>query len=163
MLWRTCNPTKIRGDFRKREKRKRSCTANVTICHSRSELKSYATRESFSCNLQPVPRAVPPAGMCRTGGHRWHRNCRRPQSRSIGTGPAGGAAGATLGERDSRRERASEAEGSFSAGWLAGKPAGSKPNFASKYSCESSHRDLHNTILCTALQSSFLSKGAKCC
>ena len=26
----------------------------------------------------------------------------------------------------------------------------SKPTFASKYSCESSRRDLHNTLLCTA-------------
>ena len=60
-------------------------------------------------------------------------------------------------------------QGSFSAGWLAGKldypqklkvPEGyekiavSKPNFASKYSLElgsleSSRRDLHNALLCT--------------
>ena len=34
-------------------------------------------------------------------------------------------------------------EGSFSAG--------SKPNFASKHAFESSRRDLHNALLCTAL------------
>ena len=34
----------------------------------------------------------------------------------------------------------------------------SKPNFASKYAFESSRRDLHNALLCTALQSHFLSK-----
>ena len=38
-------------------------------------------------------------------------------------------------------------QGSFSAV--------SKPNFAIKFSFESSRRDLHNTILCTALQSHF--------
>ena len=31
----------------------------------------------------------------------------------------------------------------------------SKPNFASKYAFESSRRDLHNALLCTALQSHF--------
>ena len=31
-----------------------------------------------------------------------------------------------------------------------------KPNFASKYAFESSRRDLHNALLCTALQSHFL-------
>ena len=36
-------------------------------------------------------------------------------------------------------------EGSFSAV--------SEPNFASKYTFESSRRDLHNAFLCTALQS----------
>ena len=36
-------------------------------------------------------------------------------------------------------------QGSFSAV--------SKPNFASKYSLESSRRDLHNALLCTALES----------
>ena len=36
-------------------------------------------------------------------------------------------------------------EGSFSAV--------SKPNFASKYAFESSRRDLHNALLCTALKS----------
>ena len=41
-------------------------------------------------------------------------------------------------------------EGSFSAV--------SKPNFASKYAFESSRRDLHNAILCTALQSQFFVK-----
>ena len=41
-------------------------------------------------------------------------------------------------------------EGSFSAV--------SKPIFATKYSLESSRRDLHNTILCTALQSQFFVK-----
>ena len=34
----------------------------------------------------------------------------------------------------------------------------SKPNFASKHSLESSRRDLHNALLCTGLQSHFLSK-----
>ena len=41
------------------------------------------------------------------------------------------------------RARTSELQGSFSAV--------SKPNFASKYSLESSRRDLHNALLCTAL------------
>ena len=41
-------------------------------------------------------------------------------------------------------------EGSFSAV--------SKPNFASKYAFESSRRDLHNALLCTALQSQFFVK-----
>ena len=36
-------------------------------------------------------------------------------------------------------------QGSFSAV--------SKPNFASKYSLDSSRRDLHNALLCTALES----------
>ena len=31
----------------------------------------------------------------------------------------------------------------------------SKPNFASKYSLESSRRDLHNPLLCTALKAQF--------
>ena len=42
-------------------------------------------------------------------------------------------------------------EGSFSAV--------SKPNFASKYAFESSRRDLHNALLCTALQSHFFVKN----
>ena len=33
----------------------------------------------------------------------------------------------------------------------------SKPNFASKYSLESSRRDLHNALLCTVLESQFFS------
>ena len=38
------------------------------------------------------------------------------------------------------------------AGWLAGtSSAVSKPNFASKFSLESSRRDLHNALLCTVL------------
>merc|ERR1719163_163276 len=41
-------------------------------------------------------------------------------------------------------------EGSFSAV--------SKPNFASKYAFESSRRDLHNTLLCTAPKSHFFKK-----
>ena len=41
------------------------------------------------------------------------------------------------------RARTSELHGSFSAV--------SKPNFASKYSLESSRRDLHNALLCTVL------------
>ena len=41
------------------------------------------------------------------------------------------------------RARTSELQGSFSAV--------SKPNFASKYSLESSRRDLHNALLCTVL------------
>ena len=43
------------------------------------------------------------------------------------------------------RARTSELQGSFSAV--------SKPNFASKYSLESSRRDLHNALLCTVLES----------
>ena len=38
-------------------------------------------------------------------------------------------------------------QGSFSAGWLAGRPAVSKPSFASKCAFESSRRDLHNVLL----------------
>ena len=49
-----------------------------------------------------------------------------------------GAAGRSIGQT---------LQGSFSAV--------SKPNFASRYSFESSRRDLHNTVLCTALQSQF--------
>ena len=41
-------------------------------------------------------------------------------------------------------------EGSFSAV--------SKPNFTRKYALESSRRDLHNALLCTALKSHFFSK-----
>ena len=41
-------------------------------------------------------------------------------------------------------------EGSFSAV--------SKPKFASKYAFESSRRDLHNALLCTALKSHFFEK-----
>ena len=41
-------------------------------------------------------------------------------------------------------------QGSFSAV--------SKPNFASKYASESSRRDLHNALFCTALQSQFFVK-----
>ena len=44
-------------------------------------------------------------------------------------------------------------QGSFSAV--------SKPNFARKYAFESSHRDLHNALLCTALQSQNFVKIAK--
>ena len=36
----------------------------------------------------------------------------------------------------------------------------SKPNFARKHAFESSRRDLHNELLCTALQSQVLSKSA---
>ena len=36
--------------------------------------------------------------------------------------------------------------------------AESKPNFASKYALESSRQDLHNALLCTALQSQFFVK-----
>ena len=42
-------------------------------------------------------------------------------------------------------------QGSFSAV--------SRPNFASKYAFESSRRDLHNALLCTALQSQFFVKN----
>ena len=45
----------------------------------------------------------------------------------------------------SAAERHATLEGSFSAV--------SKPNFASKYAFESSRRDLHNALLCTALKS----------
>ena len=44
-------------------------------------------------------------------------------------------------------------QGSFSAV--------SKPNFATKYSLESSRRDLHNALLCTALKSYFFLKVAR--
>ena len=35
----------------------------------------------------------------------------------------------------------------------------SKPNFARKYALESSRRDLHNALLCTALQSQFVGQN----
>ena len=44
-------------------------------------------------------------------------------------------------------------QGSFSAV--------SKPNFASKYSLESSRRDLHNALLCTVLESIIEKWGKK--
>ena len=50
----------------------------------------------------------------------------------------------------SRRGMRQTLEGSFSAV--------SKPNFASKYAFESSRRDLHNALLCTALKSHFFQK-----
>ena len=53
----------------------------------------------------------------------WHTRLTTPRRVGAG-GPAGG-------------------EQSFSAV--------SKPNFASKYACESSRRDLHNALLCTVL------------
>ena len=37
----------------------------------------------------------------------------------------------------------------------------SKPNFASKYAFESSRRDLHNALLCTALKSHFATNFMK--
>ena len=37
----------------------------------------------------------------------------------------------------------------------------SKPNFASKYAFESSRRDLHNALLCTALKSHFSKKNPR--
>ena len=46
-------------------------------------------------------------------------------------------------------------EGSFSAV--------SKPNFASKYAFESSRRDLHNALLCSAPKSHFFLKHARFC
>ena len=46
-------------------------------------------------------------------------------------------------------------EGSFSAV--------SKPNFASKYAFESSRRDLHNALLCTAQKSHFFQKISRIC
>ena len=46
-------------------------------------------------------------------------------------------------------------QGSFSAV--------SKSYFASKYAFESSRRDLHNALLCTALQSQFVVKNAPNC
>ena len=46
-------------------------------------------------------------------------------------------------------------EGSFSAV--------SKPNFASKYAFESSRRDLHNALLCTAPKSHFFQKISRIC
>ena len=54
--------------------------------------------------------------------------------------------------RDSlRRGMRQTLEGSFSAV--------SKPNFATKYAFESSRRDLHNALLCTALNSPFFFAG----
>ena len=46
-------------------------------------------------------------------------------------------------ERLDAERRFPTLEGSFSAA--------SKPNFASKYAFESSRRDLHNALFCTAL------------
>ena len=39
----------------------------------------------------------------------------------------------------------------------------SKPNFARKYAFESSRRDLHNALPCTALKSHFFQKFARIC
>ena len=39
----------------------------------------------------------------------------------------------------------------------------SKPNFASKYAFESSRRDLHNALLCTAPKSHFFQKICRIC
>ena len=39
----------------------------------------------------------------------------------------------------------------------------SKPNFASKYAFESSRRDLHNALLCTALKSHFFKQLLEFC
>ena len=41
--------------------------------------------------------------------------------------------------------------------------AGSQPNFASKYSLESSRRDLHNALLCTAPKSHVFQKISRIC
>ena len=65
---------------------------------------------------------------------------RDAHARSHGLEPAAGRIGQTL-------------EGSFSAV--------STPIFASKYAFESPRRDLHNALLCTALQSHFFSNFAK--
>ena len=46
-------------------------------------------------------------------------------------------------------------QGSFSAV--------SKRNFASKYAFESSRRDLHNALLCTAIKSHFFHKNSRFC
>ena len=69
--------------------------------------------------------------------------------------------------RDLYTESGQALQGSFSTGWLAGKPnypqklkvpegyeksdemAVSKPNFARKCALESSRRDLQNALLCT--------------
>ena len=42
-------------------------------------------------------------------------------------------------------------------------PISVKPNFASKYVFESSRRDLHNALLCTALKSTLFQKFARIC
>ena len=52
---------------------------------------------------------------------------------------------------DPYAESGQNLQGSFSAV--------SKPNFASKYSLESSRRDLRNTLLCTVLESESKSRG----
>ena len=71
-----------------------------------------------------------------------------------GTGPR--AADEFIGEREGARSRPRHgmrqtSQGSFSAV--------SKRNFASEYAFESSRRDLHNALLCTALQSIFFFKN----
>ena len=66
----------------------------------------------------------------------------------------GGARGASAGMPGSRAVACADCgmrktlEGSFSAV--------SKRNFASKYAFESSRRDLHNALFCTALQCQFV-------
>ena len=57
-------------------------------------------------------------------------------------------------KRVEQRKRKRE-KGSFSAV--------SKPNFASKYAFESSRRDLHNALLCTAPKSYFFQKISRIC
>ena len=79
------------------------------------------------------------------------------------TSPLQTAAAAAPGSPARQRRRASISchgirqtlEGSFSAV--------SKPNFASKYAFESSRRDLHNALLCTAPKSHFFQKISRIC
>ena len=83
-------------------------------------------------------------------------SCRRFSTHGFAQ-PLGSSAASRISSRPGRRRRTSHGrgmrqtlEGSFSAV--------SKPNFARKYALESSRRDLHNALLCTALQSQFFVK-----
>ena len=70
-----------------------------------------------------------------------HRGCPIRNERRRRSATCGGLLHRSIGQT---------LEGSFAAV--------SKPNFATKYAFESSRRDLHSALLCTALQSQLLSK-----
>ena len=91
----------------------------------------------FRKTIFPCPQ--PLAGGWRAGGRRagGSRATKPAAHRARGSSPGSSSIGQTL-------------EGSFSAV--------SKPNFARKYALESSRRDLHNALLCTALQSQIFVK-----
>ena len=130
------------------------------FCRSRRELSNayfrakfgFDTAENEPCQVCPIPRNAAASGSRGT----WRRRARRT-SAARSNGESGRLDQAvqperyfTAGVKKSTRRSRSDEKGSFSAV--------SKPNFASKYAFESSRRDLHNALLCTALQSQFFVK-----